>query len=80
VVSIIRLFFFVLSSFLGMYGVILGIVIFIAVMGNQRSFGVSYLAPLSPLKLRDLIGSFLRLPWFLMKRRPVSLQNQDEDR
>lgn len=80
VVSIIRLFFFVLSSFLGMYGVILGIVIFIAVMGSQRSFGVSYLAPLSPLKLRDLIGSFLRLPWFLMKRRPVSLQDQDEER
>ncbi|GLX69886.1 spore germination protein [Paenibacillus glycanilyticus] len=80
VVSIIRLFFFLLSSFLGMYGVILGIVIFIALMGRQQSFGVSYLAPLSPLKIRDLIASFLRLPWFLMKRRPVSLEEQDEDR
>ncbi|SFF19187.1 GerA spore germination protein [Paenibacillus catalpae] len=80
VVSIIRLFFFILSSFLGMYGVILGIVIFIAVMGSQSSFGVSYLAPLSPLKIKDLVASFLRLPWFMMKRRPISLQNQDDER
>ncbi|MCM3627835.1 spore germination protein [Paenibacillus glycanilyticus] len=80
VVSIIRLFFFVLSSFLGMYGVILGVIIFIALMGNQQSFGVNYLSPLSPLKLRDVVSSFLRLPWFLMKRRPASLQGQDDDR
>jgi len=79
-VSIIRLFFFLLSCFLGMYGVILGIVIFIALMGSQQSFGVSYLAPLSPLKIKDLVASFLRLPWFLLKRRPVSLQGQDEER
>ncbi|WP_336787612.1 spore germination protein [Paenibacillus sp. MMO-177] len=80
VVSIIRLFFFMLSSFLGMYGVILGIVIFIALMGSQQSFGMSYLAPLSPLKIKDVVASFLRLPWFLMKRRPSVLQNQDDER
>ncbi|MWC27686.1 spore germination protein [Paenibacillus sp. MMS18-CY102] len=80
VVSILRLFFFGLACYLGMYGVILGIVIFVAYMASQRSFGMNYLAPLSPLNIREVFFSYLRVPWFMLKRRPASLKTQDEDR
>lgn len=63
-----------------MYGVILGIVVFIAYLSSQRSFGVNYLAPLSPLSLREIITSFLRVPWFMMRRRPSVLRTQDDDK
>ncbi|QHW29541.1 spore germination protein [Paenibacillus rhizovicinus] len=80
IVSILRLFFYILSCYLGMYGVILGIVLFIGYMSSQKSFGVNYLAPLSPLRFRDVAASFLRIPFFMMKKRPGSLNPRDEDR
>ncbi|SFK13227.1 spore germination protein [Brevibacillus centrosporus] len=78
--SILRFFFFFLACFLGMYGVILGIVLFVAYMASQRSFGVSYLAPLSPLFLKTVVQSFLRVPWEMLRRRPTSIRTQDDDR
>jgi hypothetical protein len=78
--SILRFFFFFLACFLGMYGVILGIVLFVAYMASQRSFGVSYLAPLSPLLLKTVVQSYLRVPWEMLRRRPTSIRTQDDDR
>ncbi|MED4911157.1 spore germination protein [Brevibacillus centrosporus] len=78
--SILRFFFFFLACFLGMYGVILGIVLFVVYMASQRSFGVSYLAPLSPLLLKTVVQSFLRVPWEMLRRRPTSIRTQDDDR
>ncbi|WP_244226672.1 spore germination protein [Paenibacillus protaetiae] len=80
VVSIMRLFFFILGCYLGLYGVILGIVLFISYLASQKSFGVSYLAPLSPFRFKDAIASFMRLPWFMMKKRPSGMMPQDKDR
>lgn len=79
-VSILRLFFFTLSAILGMYGVILGMVLLIGYMGTIKSFGVSYLAPLSPLSVRELLISFLRLPWDKINKRPTALQTKDPDK
>lgn len=78
-VSILRLFFFLLSALLGMYGVILGFVLLVSYMASLRSFGVPYLAPLSPLSARELVMSFLRLPYRLIKKRPGALKTIDTD-
>ncbi|ALS25879.1 germination protein GerA [Paenibacillus sp. 32O-W] len=78
-VSILRLFFFILSALLGMYGVILGMVLLLAYMGSLRSFGVGYLVPLSPIQIKDLVVSFLRVPWFMIKKRPGLLHTLDSD-
>ncbi|OBZ17609.1 spore germination protein [Bacillus sp. FJAT-26390] len=79
-VSILRLFFFFLSAILGMYGVILGMILLVGYMGSLKSFGVSYLAPFSPLSVREMIISFLRVPWDLISRRPLGLNTVDSDR
>ncbi|GKU80383.1 spore germination protein [Paenibacillus sp. L3-i20] len=79
-ISIMRLFFFLLSAFLGMYGVILGMVLLVAYMGSLRSFGISYLAPFSPLNLKEAVFSFLRVPWGMLTKRPGVLNTVDSDK
>ncbi|REK74975.1 spore germination protein [Paenibacillus paeoniae] len=79
-VSIMRFFFFLLSALLGMYGVILGMVLLISYMASLRSFGMPYLSPLSPLNVKELAASFLRLPYRLMKKRPSALHTIDSDK
>lgn len=79
VISIIRLFFFLLASVFGLYGLILGIVLFVAYMSKLQSFGANYLAPLSPLIPRDVLNSFLRAPWYFIRRRPASMSEKGMD-
>ncbi|MFD0590117.1 spore germination protein [Paenibacillus sp. GCM10027627] len=79
-VSIMRFFFFVLSAIFGMYGVILGMVLLIGYMASLRPFGLPYLAPLSPLNPKELLLSFFRMPWSMMKKRPVALNTVDSDK
>ncbi|MDQ6419442.1 spore germination protein [Paenibacillus sp. LHD-117] len=78
-VSVLRFFFFLLSAMLGMFGVILGMVLLLGYMASLKPFGVPYLAPLSPLGVKQLLISFLRVPWAMMKKRPVVLDTVDSD-
>lgn len=79
-VSILRLFFFLIAAFLGMYGVILGFVLLVGYMSSLKSFGMSYFSPLSPLHFKEMIISFLRVPWAYIRRRPEALNPIDGDR
>jgi len=79
VVSVVRLVLFGLSAIIGMYGLILGLILFVGYMARMHSFGVPYLAPISPLNLKDLAVSYLRIPWTKIKHRPGALQPIDPD-
>lgn len=63
-----------LSSILGMYGFLLGIVTLLIHLSSLKSFNIPYLAPyagLHPLYNNDLKDSLLRLPIFLLNKRPI---------
>jgi|GEM_PF-373856 len=79
-ISLVRLCIFLLGCFLGMYGVILGIVIFVSYISRLQSFGVPYTAPFSPMRLKDMLPAFLRVPWKHMRNRPSALHPIDPDR
>ncbi|TVY01927.1 spore germination protein [Cohnella terricola] len=79
VISLIRLAIFVVSSFLGMFGLILSLVLLIGYLARLHSFGVSYLAPLSPLNVKDLAVSYLRVPWDRIRSRPGTIDPVDPD-
>ncbi|WP_028559750.1 spore germination protein [Paenibacillus pinihumi] len=79
-VSVIRFGLFFISAFMGMYGLLLGIVLLVGYMSRLRSFGVPYLAPMSPFNAADLLKSVLRLPWIWMKKRPETLNVTDPDK
>lgn len=79
VVSIVRLGIFLICCILGMYGFILSLILLLFYMSKLTSFGVPYFAPLSPPIFRDMLKSFLRAPWSLMRKRPAVLHVQDKD-
>nr|WP_246628098.1 spore germination protein [Paenibacillus oenotherae] len=77
-VSLIRFGLFLSSSFFGIYGLFVGIILLVCYMATLRSFGVPYLIPLSPMKLSSL-PSLLQLPWTKLRRRPEYLNTIDSD-
>jgi len=79
-VSVIRLIIFLISSVIGMYGLILSIIVLLFYMSRLRSFGVPYTSPLSPFVLKDIIKAYMRVPWSKMVSRPNLLGTTDSDR
>ncbi len=60
----------ILAAVVGLYGIIVGTVFLAAHLCKLRSFGVPYLAPVTPFSLRDWKDLFIRAPWWSMKYRP----------
>ncbi|MEI7027717.1 spore germination protein [Paenibacillus sp. y28] len=78
-VSIIRLGLYLVACFLGMYGLILGLIALLFYMSKLKSFGVPYLSPLSPPIFKDMLQALMRLPWRKMQNRPEILHPIDPD-
>lgn len=78
-ISVIRFGILFTSSFIGMYGLILSLILLFFYMSKLQSFGVPYLAPLSPPYWRDIVRGILRLPWKKMRNRPMDIHPIDPD-
>jgi len=61
------------AAFLGIYGILVGLLIIVGHMASLRSFGVPYLSPLAPMSVGDLKDTLIRAPWSEMEHRPTSL-------
>lgn len=59
-----------LSGWLGLLGVMLGVIAIIIHLCNLRSFGVPYLQPIAPYKGRRWKDVAVRAPWWMMNTRP----------
>lgn len=79
IVSVLRFVIFLICSFVGMYGLILSMLLLLFYMSRLKSFGIPYLMPISPLNFKDLLKSYLRLPWSKMRSRPAGLEPIDPD-
>lgn len=76
-----RFVFLLFAAFLGLYGIILGILLVVLHMCSIRSFGVPYMAPLSPLRINELKDVFIRFPLTsLLKQRPSPASTQNKTR
>lgn len=76
-VTIIRFFILICSSLLGMYGFFLGLFAVILYVAGLESFGVPYLAPVSPLKVKKLVPAILINPWNKLRKRPVAARPEE---
>ncbi len=66
---IIRLILVLLAGFLGLYGMVFGVIIIVLHLCSLRSFGVPYLLTFTSLKPGDIKDTVIRAPlWFLNKR------------
>lgn len=70
---ILRSFFLLLSSMLGLYGYIFGISALLINLFNLRSFGIPYMDNLNSLHLQEIKDTAIRAPWWYMKYRPKFL-------
>lgn len=70
----------VLAHTFGLMGLIVGACCIFAHMASLSCFGVPFLAPVGPLRLRDLGDTIVRMPFFMAKKRPAHLRPLDEVR
>lgn len=64
----------IMAGILGFFGVAVGLYAGLIHLLSLRSFGVPYTSPVSPLRIRTLLqDTFVRVPWWAMKRRPQLL-------
>lgn len=79
-VRILRFPMLFLASVLGLYGIFIGTFFTLIHMAKLRSFGIPFLSPIAPLKLRDLKDSFVRAPWWTMIFRPDFMETKNSKR
>ena len=75
--SIIRYFVYLLSSLLGITGLIFAVFIICIHLVNLRSFGVPFMAPYSPLVPSSLMPATFRIRFKNMIRRPKEIHTND---
>ncbi|SDH87659.1 spore germination protein [Alteribacillus bidgolensis] len=59
-----------LASFLGLLGIMLGLIMLGTHLCTLRSFGVPYLSPVAPLNGSQLKDVIIRAPWYKLNKRP----------
>lgn len=70
-----RLLFIVAATFMGIIGFILAFIIFIARLASLECIGTPYLTPISPINIRSLTDSIIRISRKRLKNRPTYLTN-----
>jgi len=77
-VRLIRFPLMILAGILGFFGVSVGLYVIAIHLLSLRSFGVPYLSPIAPLRIRALLqDTFVRAPWWALKRRPQLIDVQE---
>lgn len=69
-IRLLRFIMMFLASIMGMFGILLGMLVFQAHLVSLRSFGVPYFAPLAPFNFKDAKDLLIRVPWWAMGERP----------
>ena len=70
-----RLLFILASTFIGIIGFLLIFIIFIARLASLECLGTPYLTPISPINIRSLKDSLIRVSRKNLKNRPTYLTN-----
>ena len=68
-----RLIFILAATFMGIIGIVVALIIFIAKLSSIECLGTSYLTPISPLFTKSLKNSFIRVNRKKLKNRPTFL-------
>ncbi|MDO4963032.1 MAG: spore germination protein [bacterium] len=70
-----RILFILSATFMGIIGLIVVFIIFISKLSSIECLGTPYLTPFSPLKIKDLKNSLIRMNRKKLKNRPSYLTN-----
>lgn len=67
---LLRFFLMGLATFLGFYGIMLGLLFIFIHLCSLRSFGVPYMSPFAPFNFANLQDTIIRFPIYAIKERP----------
>ena len=70
---LIRFVMMILGGTLGLFGIMSGLMVLLIHLASLRSFGVPYLAPLTPFVWTNWKDTFVRMPHWVMKKRPPTI-------
>jgi hypothetical protein len=79
-IRVIRFPMMILAAFLGMYGIIMGLLVLLIHLVALRSVGVPYLSPFAPLSIRDLKDTIIQAPIWAMVSRPTYIHSKNRER
>jgi spore germination protein KA len=80
-IRVFRLLFVICASIAGLYGFSLVALILVYHLNTLESFGVPYFTPFAANEGRDITkDTLIRIPLFLMKKRPTSLMTTNKKR
>lgn len=69
-IRVLRFPLMILAAFLGLFGIMAGVVFFTFHLCSLRTFGIPFLSPLAPLSIEDMKDTFIRVPNWKMVLRP----------
>jgi spore germination protein KA len=76
----LRFFLLLISGFLGVFGFISAIFILLIHLCSLRSFGTPFMAPFAPAIPADFKDSQIRMPVWMMSKRPKLFGAKDQVR
>ncbi|SDO71884.1 spore germination protein [Paenibacillus sp. yr247] len=79
-IRLIRFPMMLIAAFFGLFGVGIGMMVMFGHLIALESLGTPYFSPFSPMRFKDLKDSFVRLPLFFMRKRPLSARPTQEKR
>lgn len=77
---IIRFLLIIAASFLGLYGIILGLIVLLIHLVRLKSFGIPYLSPIVNPSISDFKDMYIRAPIRFFKKRPDYMKTRDKIR
>lgn len=79
-IVIVRTFFLILASFLGIYGYAIGTAALAAFLSGLRSFGVGFTSYIIPKSMSGAKDGYFRTLWEYMKKRPRAITTKNRTR
>lgn len=67
-----------MAAFLGLFGVMTGVLFILLHVFSLRTFGVPYMSPVSPFKKGDLKDTLIRAPRWSQTKRPSQIASKPE--
>lgn len=79
-VRMIRFIFMVLAAIFGIFGIVVGLIVFILHLCSLRSFGIPYMSPIAPFNISSQKDTFIVLPIWKMITRPHLISQKNKVR
>lgn len=77
---LIRFGLIILAGVMGNLGLFMGIGFVVIQLAGITNLGASYLTPIAPANLKDAMDTFVRAPFWTLKRRPTITRTPNPDR